>query len=134
MHLQRVILLNSGPTERCAIELPFHDDGRPKPVLIVGGNGAGKTNFLSVIADALMELAASHYHNVLPPLGAGHYRVSGGRVRRSGAKYDLAALGFRHEDKDIYFRALSGDVPFDDLVADLLQFGPLNASNKTKEV
>lgn len=135
MYLRRLLLLNSGPTERCAIELPFHDDGRPKPVLVVGGNGAGKTNFLSVIADGLMELAAVHFQDVLPPKGLGHsfYRTAGGRTRRSGANYDLTALSFRHEDKDIYFRSQSGDVLFDELAADLAHFGPLNADRRSQE-
>jgi hypothetical protein len=135
MYLERALLLNSGPIERASFELPFHSDGRPKPVLIVGGNGAGKTNLLSTIADALMELAAKHYGDVLKPLAAGRhfYRVSGGRSQRVNAKYELAAFRFRSAQQAVHFRTQNGEVPFDEIAKDLEPFGTLNAANKNKD-
>lgn len=136
MHLRRILLLNSGPSERCAFELPFHPNGKPKVVVLVGGNGSGKTNLLSIIADGLMELAQAGFLDVLPPLGGiGHsyYRISGGHCRRVGANFELAALHFRDiRNNDHYFRAQSGTVPDGLINDDVAPFGPL-AANTAKD-
>ena len=49
MYLQKVYLENIGPIEKLELEMPFHENGNPKPVVIVGGNGTGKTIILSYI-------------------------------------------------------------------------------------
>ncbi len=34
--------------------MPFHENGDPKPVVIVGGNGTGKTIILSYIVNSII--------------------------------------------------------------------------------
>lgn len=53
MYLKKIELENVGPIEKLTLELPFQD-GRPKPLIIVGENGSGKTILISHIVNALL--------------------------------------------------------------------------------
>jgi ABC-type molybdenum transport system ATPase subunit/photorepair protein PhrA len=44
----------------------FNADGTPKPLVIVGKNGTGKSILLSYIVDALFELAKKAYADIVP--------------------------------------------------------------------
>ena len=46
MYVRRIRLENYGPIPNLDIKLPFNDD-RPKPVVLVGENGSGKSIVLS---------------------------------------------------------------------------------------
>ena len=43
--------------------MPFNDNGSPKPLIIVGENGSGKTIFLSNIVDSFYEIASVAYRD-----------------------------------------------------------------------
>jgi hypothetical protein len=98
MYLRKFIIHNSGATDRLAIEAQFDSSGCPKPIILVGTNGSGKTGVLSTIADALIEVAAQTFHNITPHAD-GHrkfYRILGGRSIKSGAKYELSLIKLTH--------------------------------------
>lgn len=65
MYLKKIYDENLGPIEKLNLELPFHENGNPKPIIFVGENGSGKSTLLSNIVDAFYELAGKHYRNVL---------------------------------------------------------------------
>lgn len=96
MYLKTCWLENTGPIEKFEIEMPFHTDGRPKPVVLVGSNGTGKTMVLSYIADALVEIAKKEFQDVV--LGQGHnspyLRMIGAGNQKIGASYSFAHLSF----------------------------------------
>ncbi|MBQ6455429.1 MAG: ATP-binding protein [Eggerthellaceae bacterium] len=69
MYFKSATYLNVGPLHNIDIEFPFDGDGLPKPLLIVGENGSGKSLFLSHLVDALVEAAATHFGNVRPDIG-----------------------------------------------------------------
>lgn len=97
MYLQRLYVENNGPLRNLHLELPFSDDGAPKPVVLVGGNGSGKTNLLSILADSLFESAAVHYSDVVPGTGMGDrpwFRVIGPGTISVGATGGCALLQF----------------------------------------
>jgi len=55
MYAKRIQIRNYGPIDHVDITLPFaNGDENPKPVLLVGENGSGKSIFLSHIVDGLM--------------------------------------------------------------------------------
>ena len=54
MYARRIQITNYGPIEQLDIEFPFDDEGRPKPVVLVGENGSGKSIFLSHIVNGLV--------------------------------------------------------------------------------
>lgn len=55
MHLDELLIRNNGPIRNVHLNFTFNESGKPIPHIIVGRNGTGKTNLLSLIADAFME-------------------------------------------------------------------------------
>jgi signal recognition particle GTPase len=43
MYLKNIAIKNIGPIEDFVCELPFKENGEPKPVIFVGENGSGRT-------------------------------------------------------------------------------------------
>jgi Predicted ATP-binding protein involved in virulence len=110
MYLKQAIVANSGPLKRIDLDLAFTDEGAPKPLVLVGSNGGGKTNLLSLITDAIFEAAASHYQNVLPTKGMGRswFRVVGGRTITVGAPGGYTLLRFEHAGTSIIYKEKAG--------------------------
>ena len=54
MYTKRIQLMNYGPIEKLDIEFPFEGE-TPKPVVLVGANGSGKSILLSHIANGLVK-------------------------------------------------------------------------------
>lgn len=63
MYLKKVNNKNVGPIESISIEFPFYENGNPKPVILVGENGSGKSTFLSNVIDSFYEIAGKAFLN-----------------------------------------------------------------------
>ncbi len=63
MYFERIEIENYGPLKNLDINFPFSTNGNPKPLIIVGKNGSGKSIFLSHAVNALMVAKASLYPN-----------------------------------------------------------------------
>ncbi len=63
MYFERLEIENYGPLENLDITFPFSESGNPKPLIIVGKNGSGKSIFLSHLVNALMLAKAKLYPN-----------------------------------------------------------------------
>lgn len=96
MYLKNIAIENIGPITKLAIGLPFHENGNPKPLLLVGENGAGKTIFQSQIIDSLYETANSLFTDVGVQVGEGrsYYKISGGTNLKSGENKGFSVLSF----------------------------------------
>lgn len=112
MYLKQAYVENSGSLRSLDLQLSFDSEGKPKPLIMVGGNGSGKTNFLSLVADALFEAAATHYDNVLPAWGQGRawFRLVGGRTVSVGASGSVSFLHFDDDGADRFFKEKAGTV------------------------
>ncbi|MGE8132927.1 AAA family ATPase [Novosphingobium subterraneum] len=117
MYLKYAYVENSGSLRNLQVNLPFNADGRPKPLILVGGNGGGKTNFLSLVADSLFEAAAAHYDDVLPVSGQGRawFRLVGSRTISVGAAGSVTLLQFEDEGVDRFFVEKAGSVVAEEL-------------------
>ena len=62
MYVKRIQIQNYGPIDILDIEFPFADD-KPKPVLLVGENGSGKSILLSHIVNGLVTAKDVSYSN-----------------------------------------------------------------------
>ena len=60
MYVKRIRLENYGPISNLDIKLPFDDD-HPKPVVLVGENGSGKSIVLSHIVNGMLEAKHDAY-------------------------------------------------------------------------
>lgn len=114
--------------------MPFNTNGTPKPIVLVGGNGSGKTNLLSIIADALIECAEKHYRNVVRGGSELHrqwFRVVGSSTITVGAQGSCALLQFDHDGQIYNFREKGGQLRVDEVVAELPEeLRPLAAWNE----
>ena len=54
MYFKRIEIENSGPIDHLSIHFPTTDSGSPKPLVIVGENGTGKTILLSYLVNTLI--------------------------------------------------------------------------------
>lgn len=61
MYFERLEIEHYGPLKDLDINFPFSDAGKPKPLIIVGKNGSGKSIFLSHLVNALMVAKAVLY-------------------------------------------------------------------------
>ena len=74
MYLKRLSAVNMGPINDVSITFPFEESGNPKPVIIVGENGTGKTTLLSNVVDSLYELAEKAFDDVTKSDGGSGYQ------------------------------------------------------------
>lgn len=73
MYIKQLSAVNMGPIKDVSIAFPFQESGNPKPVIIVGENGTGKTTLLSNVVDSLYELAGEAFEDVTESDGgSGH--------------------------------------------------------------
>lgn len=79
MYIQRIIDKNIGPLADVDICMPFDKNRNPKPIILVGENGSGKSTFLSNIVDSFYELARQYFRDAIntDELGNrdGYYKV-----------------------------------------------------------
>lgn len=123
MYLNTVELRDVGPIVSLTLNMPLNG-GQPQPVCLVGENGAGKTIVLAHVADALMELAALHYADVLPMRGLGHqfFKVTGGTQVRTGSSGSISFLAFSDGDRKFLYLDKAGSLRVEDArlkIADL---------------
>ncbi len=125
MYLKNIAIENIGPITKLAIELPFHENGNPKPLLLVGENGSGKTIFQSQIIDSLYETASNLFTDVGVQDGEkrSYYKISGGLNLQSGKDKGFSALSFiDSENKNIEYFDKIGNVTKDDFTDAISDF------------
>lgn len=122
MYLRRLYIENIGPLRKLLLELQIPQQESPKPVVLVGGNGSGKTNLLSIIADALFEAAAVHYSDVVPSTTLGSrpwFRVVGASTISSGASGSCALLQFEDQGSSYVYKEKGGSLAAEDITGSL---------------
>ena len=88
MYARRIQLINYGPMQSIDITFPFDGD-KPKPVVVVGKNGAGKSNLLSHIVNGLIAAQGVAYPE--------------SREVQSGKVYKLRSNTYIAMNHDYYF-------------------------------
>ena len=93
MYTKRIQLLNYGPIEKLDIEFPFHDE-TPKPVVLVGENGSGKSILLSHIVNGLVSAKGVAYPDS-PEVDIGKvYKLRSTSYVKSGSEYYFGKVDF----------------------------------------
>ncbi len=92
MQITEIEIENVGAISRLSLSIPMLE--KPKPIILVGGNGTGKTLALSIIADAMIELSKKHFENVTSTVGlsTAFFRVSGSINNRLTSTYNYSFI------------------------------------------
>lgn len=93
MYLKRIQLRNYGPIQDLDIDLPF-DGTRPKPVLLVGENGSGKTIVLSHIVNAMVNAKDSIFQESSEIVKGKVLKLRSGTFISVGAEYYYGRTDF----------------------------------------
>lgn len=98
MYLKFIGIKNIGAIEELKIEPSFTKDGNPKPIVIVGENGTGKTILLSSIVDSFYEIGCELFTTI--KLKDRHnrrefYKAQGTYLLRSGTKKGYVYLKYK---------------------------------------
>lgn len=92
-----------GAIECCQIteDILFTPEQLPKPIILVGKNGTGKTTLISSIVDSLYELSNNSFDNILPKRGSGYqyFKISGAKNIRVNSEYAFSFIEFKNNDK-----------------------------------
>ena len=103
MYVKRIQLHNYGPITRLDIECPFDED-KPKPVVLVGENGSGKSILLSHIVNGLL-MAQQIAYPENPEVDEGKvYKLRSPLYIQSGKEYSFSKIDF---EKDLYISELN---------------------------
>jgi predicted ATP-binding protein involved in virulence len=100
MYLKNLLLENVGPIQRLEYELPFDPEGNPKPVIIVGTNGSGKSIVLAHIVNTLLSAQQVVFANAEVESGKVYKYRSPGYIH-SGQQYYFAKLQFESDVESV---------------------------------
>ena len=117
MYIDKLFDENIGPIEKINIEFPFNMDNSPKPIVIVGENGSGKSTVLSNIVDSLYSIAAQKFENAMQPNGQSrnsqYYKTISPTEIKVGKGYLYSYILFKH-DPQIQYVFKSGNLSIED--------------------
>jgi len=125
MYLKNIVIKHIGPIEELSVELPFKENGDPRPVIFVGENGSGKTILQSQIIDGFYEIGSSLFDDVGMQAGLkrNYYKISGGLNLQTGKDKGFSLLQFSYDKNKVfeYFDKI-GEVEKDDFTNHISDF------------
>ena len=94
MYIKRIQIVNYGPIDRLDITFPFEGD-TPKPIILVGENGSGKSILLSHIVNGLISAKDLIYPDT-PEVEKGKvYKIRSGSYIKSRRAFYFARVDFQ---------------------------------------
>lgn len=96
MYIKQICSRNVGPARQVNLEFYRNSNKNPKPVILVGENGTGKSTILSNIADAFYEMAGKAYNDVRKRADVGYqyYKAINPTEINLGNNYMLSYIEF----------------------------------------
>lgn len=95
MYAKKIQIENYGPIDCLEIDFPFNGDN-PKPVLLVGQNGSGKSILLSHIVNGLMSAQSAIYSENSEMAKGKVYKLRSPAYIKSGMEYFWTRIEFEH--------------------------------------
>ena len=93
MYAQRIQIANYGPIDHIDITFPFNGEN-PKPILLVGENGSGKSVFLSYIVNGLTSAQQVVYPQNSEVQQGSVYKMRSTSYIKSGSEYYWGRVDF----------------------------------------
>jgi hypothetical protein len=95
MYFKKIEIENAGPIDHLSIDFPTTDSGSPKPVVIVGENGSGKTILLSYLVNTLITAKQTAFDDSEVERGR-VYKYRSPQYIRSGTHYSYGRADFEN--------------------------------------
>lgn len=95
MRFKKIEIENTGPIDHLLIDLPTTDLGNPKPLIIVGENGTGKTILLSHLVNSLIIAKQATFDDTEVEPGK-VYKTRSPLYIKAGAHYSYARTEFEN--------------------------------------
>ncbi|SFZ77999.1 AAA family ATPase [Chitinimonas taiwanensis] len=93
MYFRKIEIENAGPIDHLSIDFPMNASGSPKPLVIVGENGTGKTILLSYLVNTLIAAKQAAFDDTEVEHGK-VYKYRSPQYIRSGALYSYGRAEF----------------------------------------
>jgi predicted ATP-binding protein involved in virulence len=119
MYLRECLIENVGPISLLDISLDLNSEGNPKPLIMVGKNGTGKTIFLAYILDALAELAKKKFRDISVGQQQGfspYLKITSGVDTRSLSGNSISLMEFSEGDNKFCYLEKVGKINSNDYV------------------
>jgi hypothetical protein len=113
MYLRECLIENVGPITSLDVTLSLDSTGNPKPLILVGKNGTGKTIFLAYVLDALAELAKKKFRDIVIGQQVGYspfFKVTSPGDSRSLSGNSLSLLEFSNADSKFCYIEKVGQI------------------------
>lgn len=94
MYFKKIEIENAGPIDHLSIDFPPTDSGSPKPLIIVGENGTGKTILLSYLVNTLITTKQIAFDDSEVEQGK-VYKFRSPQYIKAGAYYSYGRAEFR---------------------------------------
>ncbi|MCY9835456.1 AAA family ATPase [Aeromonas media] len=101
MYLKRIQIENYGAIKKLNIDLPLNENNNPKPLILVGKNGTGKTLITSSIIDSLIEIKRKNYQSIKEASGNSYYKAGKKDYIKTNENYSLVRISYTNEDSKI---------------------------------
>lgn len=101
MYLEKMVLKNLGPISKLDLQLEFTEEGNPKPLILVGENGSGKSFSISSVVDSFYEFSKQAYNDITRPSieGSYYFKTITSNSIKIEEKYYYAYLKFKDSEK-----------------------------------
>lgn len=93
MYFKKIEIENAGPIDHLSFDFPTTDSGSPKPLVIVGENGTGKTILLSYLVNTLITAKQTAFDDTEVEHGK-VYKYRSPQYIRAGAHYSYGRVDF----------------------------------------
>ncbi|MBD2457713.1 AAA family ATPase [Nostoc sp. FACHB-87] len=93
MYFKQINLRNVGPIEKIDYDFSFNSNGNPKPVILVGTNGSGKSILLSYLLNPLMAAQQIAFDDAEVEQGR-VYKLRSPQYIKNGEKFSYARINF----------------------------------------
>ncbi|MHC9002242.1 AAA family ATPase [Enterobacter adelaidei] len=114
MYLKNIQIHNYGAIQKINIEFPFNDDGTPKPVVLVGKNGSGKTLLTSSIVDSLIQIKRLEFHSIAEAKDSSYYKAGKKDYIREGQSFSFVRISYAlNNDSRLIYNDIASHSPID---------------------
>jgi len=117
MYIKELKFENYGPIENLGITPKFDANGKPKPIVLIGKNGSGKTLLLGNILDGLIELKRQKFTSLLEVGENKYLKVGKKDYIKNGKDYSFIQIKFGDDQHSATFIDLMSRLNHPDFIA-----------------